>query len=108
MQEKTKKEKRKIVINALRGQIKKGDTIYTILTKVNNIGTYRHIKPILFKNNEPSFIGWRMSKALEYTYKEKTSSIGIGGGGMDMGFHLVYNLSSLLFNDGYVLKHRWL
>ena len=103
-----KQTKQKIVIESLKKEIKKGDTIFTILTKVNNIGTYRHIKPILFKNNEPYFLGWQMSKALEYTYKEKTSSIGIGGGGMDMGFHLIYNLSSLLFNDGYALKHRWL
>ncbi len=103
-----KDTKQKIVIESLKKEIKKGDTIYTILTKVNNIGTYRHIKPILFKNNEPYFLGWQMSKALKYTYKEKTSSIGIGGGGMDMGFHLIYNLSSLLFNDGYALKHRWL
>jgi len=27
---------------------------------------------------------------------------------MDMGFHIVYELSHLLFNDGYKLNHEWL
>jgi hypothetical protein len=26
---------------------------------------------------------------------------------MDMGFHLVYNLSWAVFGEGYTLKHEW-
>ena len=36
----------------------------------------------------------------------------INGAGMDMGFHLVYNLSSVLFHGedraGYILKQEWI
>ena len=34
--------------------------------------------------------------------------VGVGGCGMDMGFHLVYTLSRELFDDGYYVKHEWL
>ena len=103
-----KNEEKKTAIETLKKEIKKGDSIYTVLTKVNNMGTYRHIKPILFKDNQPLFLTYQIATALQYPIKEKTYSIGVGGCGMDMGFHLIYNLSSTLFGDGYAIKQRWL
>jgi len=39
-------------------------------------------------------------------------AIRVNGSGMDMGFHLVYNLSSVLFHGedraGYILKQEWI
>ena len=40
-----------------------------------------------------------------------TDGYKVGGCGMDMGFHLVYTLSSLLYKKdrgGYELRHEWL
>ena len=34
--------------------------------------------------------------------------VGVGGCGMDMGFHLVYTLASVLYKDGYALTHRYI
>lgn len=38
--------------------------------------------------------------------------IRVNGCGMDMGFHLVYSVSSILFAEreraGYVVRHRWI
>jgi len=49
-----------------------------------------------------------MCDALEYKFKDKTSCMGVSGGGMDMGFHVIYQLSHLLYGDGYALKYSQL
>ena len=40
--------------------------------------------------------------------KDKTNAVGVGGCGMDMGFHMVYTLASVLYGDGYALKERYI
>ena len=89
----------------LKDMLKNGDTIYTSLMQVSASGMYRHIKPILIKNNEPLLLSYFVSKVLDYPYKNKTYAVGVGGCGMDMGFHLVNNLEHAL---GIKLKHRWI
>ena len=42
----------------------------------------------------------KIAKVLKWTYQDKTNSVGVGGCGMDMGFHL-YTLASVLYKDGY-------
>ena len=42
------------------------------------------------------------------TYDSKREGVKVGGAGMDMGFHLVYNLAAVLFDDGYALEHKWI
>jgi len=51
---------------------------------------------------------FHVANVLKWTYKDKTNSVGVGGCGMDMGFHLVYTLASVLYNDGYALTHRYI
>ena len=105
----TKKEKEKIeAIEHLKKYINKGDTLYTSVQKVSTSGMYRHIKVISIKDNNPSYWSYYVAKVLEWSYKDKTNAVGVGGCGMDMGFHLVYTLSRILFKDGYALKHRWI
>jgi hypothetical protein len=59
-------------------------------------------------------ITFNAAHALDYPLVEVNGSraIRVGGAGMDMGFHVVYSLSSVLFKDldraGDVLSHRWL
>ena len=106
----TKKEKTEKIeaIEYLKKQIKKDDTLYTSVQKVSTSGMYRHIKVIGIENNSPLFLSWHIANALDYPYKDKTNAVGINGCGMDMGFHLIYNLSYKLFNDGYAIKQRWI
>jgi len=92
-------------INLLKNMLKDGDTIYTSLAQVSASGMYRHIKPILIKDNEPLLLSYFVSKVLDYPYKNKTYAVGVGGCGMDMGFHLVNTLEHAL---NIKLKHRWI
>ena len=102
-----------------------GDTVYTVLRHRSASGMSRHIslhvvKPDLWRQGSgpgivdisgyvARFMGWRRN--------DKDGGIVVGGAGMDMGFHLVHNLSSRLFapEDGsysseaaYSLRHEWI
>lgn len=89
-------------------------TIYTVLRSVSSSGMSRDISLIYIKNGDPHFITYSASHALgdRLVMRNGSDAIRVNGCGMDMGFHLVYNLSSVLFagqdRAGYVLKHRWL
>ena len=104
-------------------------TVYTILRKVSSSGMYRHISCVLIIGNKPRNIDWQVARVLEEPLKD--DGIGIGGSGMDMGYHLVYSLGRSLYpteeeaqalkimtnrnnskdyetDGGYCLNHKWL
>jgi hypothetical protein len=94
-------------------------TVYTILRSVSASGMTRHISLVvagLDNTGAPALfdITYHASKVLGDKLNERNGhrTIRVNGCGMDMGFHLVYNLSSVLFADqdraGYVLSHRWI
>jgi hypothetical protein len=94
--------------------LKPGDTVYTVLRHVSASGMSRRIDLFTFKNNEPQFLSGLAAGAMGYK-QHKDGGIVVGGCGMDMGFHLVYELSRTLFagsstakDAGYALNHRWL
>jgi len=99
----------------LKALLSPGDKVYTILRKCASSGMSRHISFFIINvENKPHDISWLMSRALDYRQGEKGGLI-ISGCGMDMGFHLVYNLSRVLFKDstdkkdaGYSLNQEWL
>lgn len=84
----------------LQGLLKPGDTVHTILKHVSKSGMSRVIQLIVIKDNRPIDISWNAAKLLE-GYDENHEGCKAGGCGMDMGFHLVYNLGWALFHDGY-------
>ena len=92
----------------LKNQIKKGDTVHTITRQVSASGMYRHNSVIVKSGEDLLNQSYNIAKLLGYTYKDKTNSVGVSGGNMDMGFALVYNLSHELYGDGYAIKQRWL
>tara|TARA_A100001515_G_scaffold61934_1_gene48728 strand:+ start:1137 stop:1553 length:417 start_codon:yes stop_codon:yes gene_type:complete len=112
----TKKRKQTMTkeeaIKRLKEVIKKGDTLFTQLCHVSQSGMMRHIKVRQIKDNRP--LDWSMLVSTALDWKEAKNRFGgyngikVGGCGMDMGFHLVYTLSSVLYNDGYAIKHEWL
>lgn len=87
--------------------IKPGDTIWTILQHVSRSKMYRVIDMVIIRDNEPWHIAYNAAKLLE-GYDTKHEGAKATGVGMDMGFHLVYELAYHLFGDGYGLKQRWL
>jgi len=88
----------------------KGSTAYLTLRSVSRSGMSRrisiHSTGIFSIYNQSyacaEFIGW------PHGTRNDHASVRVSGCGMDMGFHLVYTLSSLLYGDGYAIKHRWI
>jgi hypothetical protein len=111
------KEKQKAYSKArLLEMLSHGDTVYTVMRHVSASGMSRRIDLYTMRDNRPQYLsgyasiltGWRL---------HDNGGIVVGGCGMDMGFHLVYTLSSILFRDnpiegrthsGYELRHEWL
>lgn len=89
-------------LDKIREHVKPGDTVYTVLRHVSKSGMARDISLILLGKDGPwDFSGWA-AKALGLTWqRDGNGGIRVGGCGMDMGFHLVYELSSALWSNGH-------
>jgi hypothetical protein len=96
-----------------------GDTkpvIYTINRHTSASGMSRDISLLYVKGGAIHNITYSASLALGWSLSEKSGNraIRVNGTGMDMGFHTVYTLSSVLFRGtvegdaGYTLKQEWL
>jgi hypothetical protein len=94
--------------------VKAGTKVYTIMRHVSSSGMSRNISLVIANGDEIMDITYYAAHALGDKLIESKGhrAIRVNGCGMDMGFHLVYNLSSVLFTGqdraGYVLKQGWL
>jgi len=94
--------------------VKPGTKVYTIMRHVSSSGMSRNISLVIANGEEVIDITYYAAQALGDKLIESKGhrAIRVNGCGMDMGFHLVYNLSSVLFTGqdraGYVLKQAWL
>jgi hypothetical protein len=90
------------VIETLRAWIKPGDTIYSVHLNTTRSGMYRRISFYIVIDGEMRKIDWHMIKlGIGQKPRGDNYGVGMGGCGMDMGFHGVYTLSSILFRDGF-------
>ena len=100
-------------------QIIAGDpkpVIYTIARRESSggYGISQDIALIYLKGNEPYNLTYYAGQILGLKVKNCNgyNAINNSGGNMDLGFDLVYALSSYLYagqnRAGYVLSHRWL
>lgn len=112
-------------LQSLREHFKPGQTVYTILRHVSSSGMSRDISVITI-DDEGQIRQWDWAVACVLGEPlAKREGVRVGGCGMDMGFHLVYNLGRTLWPDGtpephgtrngqpdcdggYALKQRWL
>lgn len=99
----TTKTEREEFIENLRAELKPGDTVFTVLRHKAPSGMTRWIDLYVIRNNEPHWLSYWVAKAGFGSFDEKRESIRVGGCGMDMGFALVYNLSGVLYPDGFAL-----
>lgn len=89
-------------------------TVYTILRRVSASGMTRHISLKIAQGGEIYDITYNAALALgdKLHNVDGHNTIKVNGCGMDMGFHLVYSLSSVLFHGqdraGYKIAQRWL
>ena len=101
---------------ALREILKSGDTVYTVLRHVSASGMQRRIDCYAIgTDRRPHYLsGYMEAVGLGRLHKTKQGLV-VNGCGMDMGYHLVNNLSMHLFCKGtythkgaYALKHEWI
>lgn len=104
-------------------------TVFTVLRHVSKSGMMREIsvvipvvdiprydnsgeKPQLVLSNVRSFVhpSYTIAGLLNRQYSEKHghNSVVCHGCGMDMGFDLVYNLSIVLYGNGYKIHGEWI
>ncbi len=100
MSTKISKGERTELIANLRERLSPGDTIHTSLIHVARSGMYRVIGLYVMQDNEPVNITYAAGKILE-GIDERHGGAKAHGCGMDMGFHLVYSLSSYLWPEGW-------
>lgn len=80
--------------------IKPGDTLYTILRHTSKSGMTRHIDVAIKGEMSPLYCISRETAAL-LDLRCNGSAVKVSGAGMDMGYHLVYNLAYTLFPNGF-------
>lgn len=112
-------------IETLRKSLKPRDTVYTILRHVSRSGMSRSISAVIVRDGEIVEIDWLVCRILGLRFDSNNGGAKLSGCGMDMGFHLVYELGSALWPDGtpephsyrngepdthggYALNHRWI
>lgn len=88
--------------NHLREWLLPGDTLHTILKHVSRSGLSRTIAVVsIGEDGEPLDISYFAASATGRRYDDKHGGVVVQGGGMDMGFELVYTLSRTLWPDGF-------
>jgi hypothetical protein len=80
--------------------LRPGDTVWTKLTHVSRSGMMREIQPLIIKDGEPRYLTALVADLLEDKIGPH-DGIKVPGCGMDMGFHLIYTLSYVLWPDGF-------
>ena len=87
-----------------------GDTVYTVIRSVSSSGMSRTMSLYIVKDNRMVNITYYTAHALEWRLVEVNGSrvMRVGGCGMDMGFHAVYTLSSVILGNGYAIKQEWI
>ena len=87
-------------INYLREILHPGDTVSTVLSHVSRSGMTRWIKVVVVVDGEARDVSWHVAKATGYPVNTRNhEGVEVGGCGMDMGYHLVYGLSRVIFDD---------
>lgn len=81
------------------------DTVYGIVRHVSASGMSRDIDLYIIQDNRPVYLTGYASTVLDYPMS-KNQGMKVGGCGMNMVFHCVNSLSSVVFGDGYKIKHE--
>jgi hypothetical protein len=92
-------------IEDMRRELTPGTKVYTTVKQVARSGMSRtidvHTIDCTGDDPEPRWWSYRIAAVLGWSYDDDREAIRVSGAGMDMGFHLVYSLSSLLYPEGF-------
>jgi hypothetical protein len=98
---KAQKAEQKADRERLRGWIKPGDTVYTVLRHVSRSGMQRSISLLVMHEGSIMDISGTAAGAMGDRFDRDQGGVKVGGCGMDMGFALVYELSYVLYPQGF-------
>lgn len=93
-------------IKILKEYLKKDMTIHSIIRNVSSSGMTRNISFKITDKDNILDVSYHIARALKYPFNDKKHAIKITGCGMDMAFHVVHNLSHVLYGTGYKLKSK--
>lgn len=92
-------------LRKLHEALKPGDTITMVIRHVSSSGMYRAIDFYLLTCSKGeisrSWLSYWMAHAGIGRWDDRKEAVGMTGVGMDMGFHAVYNLGSMLYPNGF-------
>lgn len=100
MSTKTNAKERDEARAQLREWLPPGATVYTVLRHVSTSGMQRRISLFAMVDGQPFNIDYWAKRACGWRLHQD-GGIVVRGCGMDMGFSLVYELSSTLYRDGH-------
>ena len=89
-------------------------TLYTNLKHVSSSGMSRDMKVLTVSNGQIVDVTYYVGKLDIGILKERNGErvIRVGGCGMDMGFHVVYTVSAVLYGyedrGAYTIRHEWI
>jgi len=98
---KAQTQERNEAIAQLRAMLPPGSTVHTVLRHVSRSGMSRSVSLVIAEDGQPWDISYLAARALGDRMDPNHGGIKMGGAGMDMGFALVYNLSTVLYRDGF-------
>lgn len=87
-------------VEKLRGWLKPGAKVYTILRHRSSSGMQRRISVFAMLDGEPFEIDWLVGRALGLR-RHDDGGLVVRGCGADMGFHIVYELARTLYPEGH-------
>jgi len=91
-------------IEALRYILEPGATVHTVLRHVSKSGLSRVLDAYRLQHADATFLTARVADAIGARYQSspgKPNGLVVSGCGMDMGFHVVYVLSRVLYPTGF-------
>ena len=92
---------RKQSIEDLRERFAPGTKLYTILRHRSASGMYRVIDVYQIKDDVPLRYTWSVASATGLRYDTRHEGLGVHGCGTDVGFDAIYELSHVLYPDGF-------
>lgn len=109
----------------LRKLIKPKETVFCVLRHVSASGMRRRISFFVMRKGDARYLDYSIGKILDLKRPDNKDGLVVDGCGMDMGFHVVYNLGMAIWpkgtkkphgtrngepdsDGGYALKHRWI
>lgn len=95
-------------IENLRSWFPAGSTVYLVLRHKSASGMRRVIGCIAIADGLTRHPNYAIGLATGYRYDDKRAGVVLNGCGMDMGWHLVCQLGSILYGDEKALRAEWL